>query len=214
MEGPGARTPSYFRRACPPDRASALTARQSSWQRPERHRTDPTESRARRRSATRPCSPGDGRAVPRLQRSPGASGGTGGLSARVSLACSWRRICKPPRAARMDRRDVVTARRAARRKRLSSGCREGCSLACRGEHGAQQSPSKAKLWAFAWRSCRARSDRNTCQNRFSTRDKLCRVRLSTSFQNHIACWGPRDSPEPRHAAECAGKLKFGPNMLC
>ena len=144
-------------------RFCARSLPQSLCQRPERRQTDPLVSRARRRSAIRPCSPGDGGTVPRLQRSPGVSGGTGELSARVSLARSWRRICKPPRAARMDRKHVVAARRAARRKRLSSGCRWVCGLACRGEHGAPWAPSNGKLvtsrdeysslWEVSTRDC-------------------------------------------------------------
>ena len=162
MREAGACKPKRFGCARPPDRASVLAARQSLCQRPERRRTDPTVSRVRRRSATRPCSPGGGGAVPRLQRSPGPSGATGCLSVRVSRACSWRRIGQPPRVDRMDRRQVVTARRAARRKRLSSDCREGCGSACRGAHGAPRAPSNVKLVAMAWGRCRARKDRNAC----------------------------------------------------
>ena len=162
MREAGACKPKRFGCARPPDRASVLAARQSLCQRPERRRTDPTVSRVRRRSATRPCSPGGGGAVPRLQRSPGPSGATGCLSVRVSRACSWRRIGQPPRVDRMDRRQVVTARRAARRKRLSSDCREGCGSACRGAHAAPRAPSNVKLVAMALGRCRARKDRNAC----------------------------------------------------
>ena len=191
MDGIGACTPSCFRRACPPNRASVLTSPQSSCQRPERRRTDPTKSRARRRSATRPCSPGNGRAVPRPQRRSGASGGMGGVSARATLACSWRRACQRPRVDRTGRKHVVAAHRAARRKRLSSGCREGCVLTCGEEHGARHASRSAKLSTIAGWRFRARTELTRCQNRFTTRDKVCRVRLSTSFQNHIACQGRR-----------------------
>ena len=62
----------------------------------------------------------------------------------------------------MDRNHVVTARRAARRKRLSSGCREGCVFACGEEHGARHASRSAKRTTVAGMRFRARTDLTRC----------------------------------------------------